>query len=674
MEKREAEGSPSPLPGRRKESPGRRTSNFAVTVEDRRLLSLQGLVDMCFGKKWATMQDESGFYDGALLRARKMKIGSVARLLYTISDVLPQTASAGMILYKTEIKQLTEVVYTNFSTMTREAFFSNARNALPLNKAIKKRAFDLRLYAEPIFSPSSQVLGVLVCQAHANGGYTAVDRQFLQTVSRTMAAFMSESKKLMGQGISDSMMMGLNVSRINPGMQLGSWTSTVSKSNMGDSFLNSFQDNISLSAGDLAGSSPRISMSDTARRESSLGNMGGPGLGTTNRVTANTRSSTLSLPGSSRVQSQQSPPAPPTPDPSASDGSMLERLNSILAAKESQYPEVHASMDTWNVNEELLVYILVGMFDVAGALKPLRIPNRMMHTIIDDIREHYLESQFHNFQHAFTVTLLSFLMLSSCPGLRNVLQEPIFRFSLLLASLCHDINHPGNNNEFEIKSQSRLSILYNDTSVLEYYHCTVTFEILISHGLDELLAEIDEELWLECRQVMTQAILATDMKKHKEMQKQLHEVIREPGKCAPSDWVTYILHTADLGNLTLDWDVALEWENLIFREFKSQAKKEEDLNLDVAPYMKNMSLASRGRVQAGFIDFILFPWWESMAQLLPELQDRVSILHLNRKKYSIYLRENERRSSVDAAPSIPPVHRRAKTQAQKAETRLQKIM
>ena len=598
------------------------------------------------------MQDEGGFYGGALLRAREKKIGSVARLLYTISDVLPQTSSAGMVLYKPEIKQLTEVVYTNFSTMTRETFFSHARSALPLNKAIKARAFDLRLYAEPIFSDSSQVLGVLVCQAHPDTGFTAVDRQFLQTVCRTMAAFMSESKKLMGQGIKDSMMRGLSVSRAS---QAGSWS--VSKSNMGDSFLNSFNDNISASSGDLAGNSPRISMSDTVRRESSLGNMGGSGLSTASRVPSNTRSSTLMLPNNSNVQSQQSPSAPETPNSSSSDCSMLEKLNSILAEKESQYPEVHASMNTWSVDEELIVDILVDMFDVAGALKPLRIPNRMMHTIINDIREHYLESQFHNFQHAFTVTLLSFLMLSSCPSLQNVLNEPKYRFSLLLASLCHDINHPGNNNEFEIKSQSQLSIMYNDTSVLEYYHCTVTFEILISHGLDELLAEIDEDLWLDCRQVVVQAILATDMKKHKKMQKCLHEAVREPGNFGPSDWITYILHTADLGNLTLDWEVALEWENRIFREFKSQAKKEEDLGLEVAPYMKNMSLASRGRVQAGFMDFILFPWWESMVQLLPELHDRLSILHLNRKKYSIYLKESERRSSIDGVPSTPPVWR-----------------
>ena len=338
-------------------------------------------------------------------------------------------------------------------------------------------------------------------------------------------------------------------------------------------------------------------------------------------------------------------------------------------------------MNTWVVDEELLVDILVTMFDVAGALKPLKIPNRMMRTILMDIREHYLESYFHNFQHAFTVTLIAFTMLSSCRGLRKVMHEPIVRFSLLMATMCHDINHPGNNNEFEVKSHSRLAILYNDTSVLEHYHCTVTFELLIEHGLDELFAEQDEGevLWDEFRQIVVQAILATDMKKHQQLQKRLLEAIRDPGLFSPAEWVTYVLHTADLGNLTLDWDIALEWENRIFREFKSQARKEEAQGLDVAPYMLKMNLTARGRVQAGFIDFVLCPWWESMAQLLPELQDRVFTLHTSRKKYAIYLRENDRRSSIDGAgdvnrrkgsygdvsassggripPSLPPTHR-----------------
>lgn len=40
-------------------------------------------------------------------------------------------------------------------------------------------------------------------------------------------------------------------------------------------------------------------------------------------------------------------------------------------------------------------------------------------------------------------------------------------FSLLLAALCHDLQHPGNTNAYELATQSELSTRYNDCSPLE---------------------------------------------------------------------------------------------------------------------------------------------------------------------------------------------------------------
>ena len=33
---------------------------------------------------------------------------------------------------------------------------------------------------------------------------------------------------------------------------------------------------------------------------------------------------------------------------------------------------------------------------------------------------------------------------------------------LVLASLCHDVRHPGTNNVFQVNTESRLALLYND--------------------------------------------------------------------------------------------------------------------------------------------------------------------------------------------------------------------
>lgn len=51
-------------------------------------------------------------------------------------------------------------------------------------------------------------------------------------------------------------------------------------------------------------------------------------------------------------------------------------------------------------------------------------------------------------------------------------------FITLLSGAAHDMDHPGNNNWLEIKSRSKLAILYNDVSVLENHHAASFFFLL----------------------------------------------------------------------------------------------------------------------------------------------------------------------------------------------------
>jgi hypothetical protein len=47
--------------------------------------------------------------------------------------------------------------------------------------------------------------------------------------------------------------------------------------------------------------------------------------------------------------------------------------------------------------------------------------------------------------------------------------------ALLFAALMHDVDHPGNNNDYEKNSKSTLSLLYNDVSILENHHSSLAF-------------------------------------------------------------------------------------------------------------------------------------------------------------------------------------------------------
>ena len=51
-------------------------------------------------------------------------------------------------------------------------------------------------------------------------------------------------------------------------------------------------------------------------------------------------------------------------------------------------------------------------------------------------------------------------------------------FVTLISGAAHDMDHPGNNNVLEVKTRSKLAVLYNDSAVLEMHHCASFFFLL----------------------------------------------------------------------------------------------------------------------------------------------------------------------------------------------------
>jgi hypothetical protein len=64
---------------------------------------------------------------------------------------------------------------------------------------------------------------------------------------------------------------------------------------------------------------------------------------------------------------------------------------------------------------------------------------------------------------------------------------------LLVACLCHDLDHRGTNNAFQTKTESPLAILYS-TSTMEHHHFDQCVMILNSEGnniFQVLLSSLD---------------------------------------------------------------------------------------------------------------------------------------------------------------------------------------
>ncbi len=91
--------------------------------------------------------------------------------------------------------------------------------------------------------------------------------------------------------------------------------------------------------------------------------------------------------------------------------------------------------------------------------------------------------------------------------------------AFLIASLTHDIDHPGNNNDFEIKTESEKALIYNGKSVLENHHCFQTFKLLRKESCN-IFSEMNKEDFGVFRKIVIELILMTDPKNHFEQLKE----------------------------------------------------------------------------------------------------------------------------------------------------------
>jgi hypothetical protein len=84
--------------------------------------------------------------------------------------------------------------------------------------------------------------------------------------------------------------------------------------------------------------------------------------------------------------------------------------------------------------------------------------------------------------------------------------------SLLIACICHDVDHRGTTNTFQIKTQSSLAKLYS-TSTMEQHHFNQTIMIL-HNNTNNILLNLTPNEYSIAIDLIEKAILATDLSVH----------------------------------------------------------------------------------------------------------------------------------------------------------------
>ncbi|TNN46557.1 High affinity cGMP-specific 3',5'-cyclic phosphodiesterase 9A [Liparis tanakae] len=195
------------------------------------------------------------------------------------------------------------------------------------------------------------------------------------------------------------------------------------------------------------------------------------------------------------------------------------------------------------------------------------------------IQENYRSNPFHNFRHCFCVSQMMYGMINLC-NLQDKMTLTDMGI-LMTAAVCHDLDHPGYNNTYQINARTELAVRYNDISPLENHHCAVAFQIL---SLPEcnIFANVDPEAFKQIRQAIITLILATDMARHGEILDSFKQKVDS-------------------------FDFTVE-------EHMTCSDREKSEGLPVAPFM-DRDKVTKPTAQIGFIKFVLIPMFETVMKI-----------------------------------------------------------
>ena len=206
-------------------------------------------------------------------------------------------------------------------------------------------------------------------------------------------------------------------------------------------------------------------------------------------------------------------------------------------------------------------------------------------------------------------------------------------FGVVLSAVVHDVDHPGNTNMFEINSQSYLSLLYNDQSVLESHHCSTAFQLMRKPS-SNILSGLTKTMATELRRTIVSCVMATDMSVHFQLVDETKKIVAG-GDYSFSEvqdqlfLCKLLVHSADLSNPVRPFHITQAWARRISAEFNLQVTMEQELNMPVLNFMMTPDDKALCKNETGFASFVVAPMWRSLSGLFPGLTPLVQQLDSN---------------------------------------------
>ncbi|KAI1893965.1 hypothetical protein AGOR_G00129090 [Albula goreensis] len=275
------------------------------------------------------------------------------------------------------------------------------------------------------------------------------------------------------------------------------------------------------------------------------------------------------------------------------------------------------------------------MFEDMGFINTYKIDLHTLARFCLMVKKGYRDPPYHNWMHAFSVSHFCYLLYKNLE-LSNYLED-IEIFALFVSCMCHDLDHRGTNNSFQVASQSVLAALYSsEGSVMERHHFAQAIAILNTHGCNifEKFSRKDYQRMLD---LMRDIILATDLAHHlrifKDLQKMADAGYNAKNRTHRSLLLCLLMTSCDLSDQTKGWKTTRKIAELIYKEFFSQGDLEKAMG-NRPSEMMDREKAYIPELQISFMEHIAMPIYKLLQELFPKSAELYERVAANREQWT----------------------------------------
>ncbi|XP_056282649.1 high affinity cGMP-specific 3',5'-cyclic phosphodiesterase 9A [Pseudoliparis swirei] len=333
------------------------------------------------------------------------------------------------------------------------------------------------------------------------------------------------------------------------------------------------------------------------------------------------------------------------------------QMSSLEMSEEVRQYLKTPTFDNWQWEDAEIMVLLQVMYTDLDFIVSFNIEPEVLQQFLFEVYRRYNNIPFHNFKHCFCVTQMMYGLIW-LTDLKSKM-DAVDLLVMLTSALCHDLDHTGYNNAYQINARTDLALRYNDISPLENHHCAVAFEIL-EKTESNIFRNLSMDQYKRIREGIIKCILATDMTRHNEVLNQFKSILPTfdlTNKDHRDVLMMVLIKVSDISNEARPMEVAEPWLDCLLQEFYNQSDKEKLEGLPITPFM-DRDKVTKPSSQTGFIRFVLLPLFIELANLFPCLEQH--LIDPVRKALDYYTemekaleREKQNRAQSDSAVKSP---------------------